>query len=271
MEFFMISDEKMTEWRDIWQEIIETSRLTLIEETQNYKHFDEIEDKYPKDKMILFEKAITAECLGDLPTATEFYKKASDEENGLPVKHWRDRAEYFFERINTKKQCHVLGELDKQQSLRNVQLDIYYNAHSYCHLDDYIRYLAISSISRFCSEPAMAIVIFRTCLEIGIWTYFEEDANDINEYYQQKNNKDSDWEVDLKDLLKGLKNKGLPRKEYDLFFQLKEYGNKAAHPGKIKKEPPYKYDDSELIDILECFNKTLFILNKYAEKKFRLA
>ena len=71
----MISDEKMTEWRDIWQEIIETSRLTLIEETQNYKHFDEIEDKYPKDKMILFEKAITAECLGDLPTATEFYKK----------------------------------------------------------------------------------------------------------------------------------------------------------------------------------------------------
>ena len=34
MEFFMISDEKMTEWRDIWQEIIETSRLTLIEETQ---------------------------------------------------------------------------------------------------------------------------------------------------------------------------------------------------------------------------------------------
>ena len=34
----MISDEKMTEWRDIWQEIIETSRLTLIEETQNYKH-----------------------------------------------------------------------------------------------------------------------------------------------------------------------------------------------------------------------------------------
>ena len=28
----MISDEKMTEWRDIWQEIIETSRLTLIED-----------------------------------------------------------------------------------------------------------------------------------------------------------------------------------------------------------------------------------------------
>ena len=41
----MIADEKMTEWRNIWQEIIETSRLTLIEETQNYKHFDEIEDK----------------------------------------------------------------------------------------------------------------------------------------------------------------------------------------------------------------------------------
>ena len=43
----MISDEKMTEWRNIWQEIIETSRLTLIEETQNYKHFDVIENKYP--------------------------------------------------------------------------------------------------------------------------------------------------------------------------------------------------------------------------------
>ena len=29
----------------------------------------------------------------------------------------------------------------------------------------------------------------------------------------------------------------------------KEYGNKAAHPGKIKKESPYKDDDSELISI----------------------
>ena len=90
------------------------------------------------------------------------------------------------------------------------------------------------------------------------------ELTDIRVKYLGKNG-------EITDLLKGLKNKGLPRKEYDLFFQLKEYGNKAAHPGKIKKEPPYKYDDSELIDILECFNKTLFILDKYAEKKLRLA
>lgn len=259
--------EIKTEWRDIWQEIIETSRMTLVNHKMNYPLFDEIENKYPKDKMILFEKAITAECLGDYPIAKEYYEKASNEENGLPVKHWRERAVYFLNRLNETRKCHDYGELNPEQELRNVQLDTFYNVHSYYHINDYIRYLAISSISRLTSEPAMAIVIFRTCLEISIWTYFEKEANIINEEYQVKWEKEPDWEIDLRNLLKELK-KNIPfiKQNYDLFYRIKDYGNKAAHPGKMKEEPPYKYSDAQLIKILEDFNETLLNLDQFAKK-----
>lgn len=263
----MSESEKKTEWRDIWQEIIETSRMTLKNQKMNYTLFNDIEDKYPKDKMIIFEKAITAECLGDYPTAKEYYEKASNEENGLPVKHWRERAGYFLNRLIDTGKCHTFGELDNSQELRNVQLDTYYNVHSYYHLNDYIRYLAISSISRLTSEPAMAIVIFRTCLEISIWTYFEKEANEINEVYQIKWEKDSDWEIDLRNLLKELKkNTPFIKKNYDLFYRVKDYGNKAAHPGKMKEEAPYKYTNKDLITILEDFNNTLLQFDNYVEK-----
>ncbi len=263
----MSENDRKTEWRDIWQEIIKVSRDSLLHPNMSYPLFDDIEQKYPNDKMILFEKAITAECLGDMPTAKDFYLNASNETTGLPVKHWRERAEYFYNRINNDIQCHAFGELDTKQDLRSVQLDTYYNIHSFCHLDNYIRYLAISSVSRIASEPAMAIVIFRTCLEIGLWTYFKELAERINNDYKAQH-KEKKYDIGLDDLLTEINNQiKLKADELFVYDKIRIHGNKAAHPGLLDEtKRPYHYKNSELIEILDYFNKTMKYLDSRAEK-----
>lgn len=253
-------------WRDIWQEIIEASGKDLQTQKRDLPELHKIEEKYSDDKMILFEKAIAYEVLGDRGNALIYYTKAADEKNGLPVNHWRKRAKYFLEYLDNNG-CHPFGDLNENQQFENVQLDTYFNIHSYCHINTYIRYLAISSVSRLHSEPAMAIVIFRTCLEIGLWTYFEEDVEKINEDFK-KTQKDG-YDINLDKLLTQMNDKGLftIKDEFKTYNHIKKEGNKAAHPGKMKENvKPFKYIDSDLIKILVSFNRMLNILNKRANK-----
>lgn len=267
-----MSKEKI-EWRDAWKLLIDASGETIRNgKPDNTEPFDNLTD-LQDDKMLLFEKAIAYECLGNANKAKEFYALASDKKEGLPVEHWRKRAKYFLNRLEVNgNECVEnlsINSLNTNQTVENVQWDLYYNIHSYTYLDDYIRYLAISSVSRVYSEPAMAIVIFRTCLEIALWTYFEKDAEEINNSFVLQYKKDPDFEISLKSLINGLyKRKLFPKKENDEFYQLKKYGDNAAHPGKIKNEPPFKYKDEQLIKIFESFNKTMYYLNEHAKEKY---
>ncbi len=256
--------EKEPVWRDIWQEMIEASGKDIKDQKRDLPELQIIEKKYPNDKMILFEKGIAYEVLGDRENALLYYTKASDENTGLPVKHWRKRSKYFLDYLDNNR-CHPFGDLNKNQQFENVQLDTYFNIHSYCHINTYIRYLAISSVSRLHSEPAMAIVIFRTCLEIGLWTYFEKDVEEINDDFR-KTQKDG-YDINLDKLLTQMNDKGLftIKDEFETYNHIKKEGNKAAHPGKMKEDvKPFKYKDPELIEILYDFNKMLKILNERA-------
>ena len=171
----------MSEWRDICKTSIETCQNTikdkvkdgdLFKKLRNKKEVDEYfqeNQPYKDDKMVDFEEGIACECLEQYDKAIDIYTKVSDENNGLPVKHWRKRAKFFLERTTQKKQGRVfsdnLVENLNLTDLFNVQWNTYYYLHSFVHLPNHIRYLAISSISRIDSEPQMAIVIFRTCME----------------------------------------------------------------------------------------------------------
>ena len=93
----------MSEWRNIWRESIEASRRTIIEDPKCKKFFEELCKKYPKDKMVLFEKAISLDWLKNYSDAIELYEKVSSENDGLPVEHWRDIASFLLERCKEKK------------------------------------------------------------------------------------------------------------------------------------------------------------------------
>lgn len=260
-EFFMA--EEQLEWRDAWKKLIDASQKSIIK--RDTTPFDEL-TTLQDDKMLLFEKAIALECIDKKPEAKKYYELAADEENGLPVKHWRKRAKYFLDRLDHGG--FMTTDLNISQPVFNIQWDVYFNIHSYSNLDNYIRYLAISSVSRVGSEPAMAIVIFRTCLEIGLWTYFKKIVEDINADYKRKNYLKK-WDVDLNYLLTEMDNQGvLKSNEFTAYDKIRLYGNEAAHPGLLdENEKPYHYEDDELGIILNYFNQMMWFLNERAAGK----
>lgn len=262
----MSESEKKTEWRDIWQEIIETSRIVLRRKEKDLEGFKCLDAKYPDDKMLIFEKAITAECLNNEELAKKYYLEASDEKTGLPVKHWKERAKYFLDRIN-ERGCNKTTYLNPNDELFQIQWNTYFNIHAFENLDDYLCYLSISSVSRIHSEPAMAIVVFRTCLELGLWSYYKENVEKINkEWKNQDLKKRKHRDIGLDDLLKELhEQKIIKNNEYEVFDIIRAEGNLANHPKNIKKaEKPFRYLDQDLIDILIAFNQTMQILNEHA-------
>lgn len=266
--------EEIIEWRDAWKILIDASKSMILNGDKNdTKPFDSL-TTLQNDKMLLFEKAIAFECLGNTEKAKELYKLASDEKTGLPVAHWRKRAKFFYDRLERRNGLTTI-DIDTTQSCFNVQWDVYYNMHYYSYIDDYIRYLAISSVSRVYSEPAMAIVIFRTCLEIGLWTYFERTVEVLNRQYKLENKKNKNLDIGLDRLLKEMKeiydnenNHLFLNKEYKYHNEVRKAGNDAAHPGKIKEAIPFVYKDTELINILYSFDRSMYYLNEHAKSLF---
>lgn len=264
--------EEQIEWRDAWKKLIDASREMILngkkDDTSPFDKLTSLQD----DKMLLFEKAIAFECLGNKDRAIELYKAAADENNGLPVAHWRKRAKYFYDRL--EEGVVWSSDLNTNQDVFNVQWDLYFNLHYYANLDDYIRYLAISSVSRIGSEPAMAIVIFRTCLEIGLWTYFEKEANAINEDYKRKHYKKNTESRDmgLNYLLDHMNDKPynlFKPSEFKIINIVRTEGNKAVHPGTIKKTKPFVYQPDDLKYIMDYFNQMMRFFNEHTKKLTR--
>ena len=253
------------EWRYIWKECVDAGQKSiLLKDSKLENFFPQLYKDYGDDKMITFEKAITLECLGQLEAAKELYKQSSDEKDGLPVEHWKKRARYFFER-NTPKLINYTEYFQKQWN-------VYYNMHTYSFLHPHIRYLAISSVSRVNNEPEMAVVIFRTCLDICVELYWSLS-------YEKKN-------YHLGDKVKEIFFGKVDNKIEEALKLIIEEGNLAAHPFKKTKfekgqnqekrnkppktnrtkEKPFKYNNKDISNILDAFDIVMKHCNSQAEK-----
>lgn len=265
----------MSEWRDIWKISIETCQNTikdkikdgdLFKKLRNKKEVDDFfqeNEPYKNDRMVDFEEGIAYECLGQYDKAIDIYSKVSDENNGLPVKHWRKRAKFFLDRVTQKKQGRVfsdnLVENINLTDLFDVQWNTYYYLHSFVYLPNHIRYLAISSISRIDSEPQMAIVIFRICME-EVLAILYPDIYEKN----KKAHKDLDTFINTLYEKGSLFLNNSDKKQLDLEYELSKEirlrGNAAAHEF-------INYKDPYLIDTLKFFLQIMHFSNKALENK----
>ena len=95
--------EEQIEWRYVWKECVDAGQKSLLLDDEKLERFFPVLiNLYGDDKMILFEKAITLECLGNKTEAEKLYKQSADESTGLPVGHWRKRAQYYLDRNSCK-------------------------------------------------------------------------------------------------------------------------------------------------------------------------
>lgn len=261
----------MSEWRDIWKRSIETCQTAILAKDIDGKVFNKLrntkeKDKYfqevypyKDDKMVDFEEGIAYECLKQYCKAIKLYEKVSSENNGLPVKHWRERATFFLERAKQKKQGRVVSEvLIENLNLTDffdVQWNSFYFLHSFVNLPNHIRYLAISSISRIDSEPQMAIVIFRTCMEEVLRQLYPAE-------YEKNRKLHNDLDTFITGLYKGGTlflegDKNQLDLESELCKEIRIRGNDAAHGNLVDYNNP-----SYLIDTLKFFLQLMDFANK---------
>ena len=268
----------MSEWRDIWKTSIETCQNTILnkdkegnlfKKLRNTKEIDEYfqeTEPYKNDKMVDFEEGIACECLNQFDKAISIYTRVSNEQTGLPVKHWRKRANFFLERATQKKQGRIFSENLVENlnltDLFDVQWNTYYYLHSFVYLPNHIRYLAISSISRIDSEPQMAIVIFRTCMEEILRILHPQTYNKI-----QKENKDLSIFIktlyENQNLFLSINNSKQLQTEYELSKEIRQRGNDAAHGNAVN------YNNSYLIKTLTYFLQIMDFSNKAMETNSR--
>lgn len=250
------------EWRAIWKLAIEANQKTLF--TKSFEHFSELEKL--KDKMVLFEKGFAYELSNQEDKAIEIYKTCADELQGLPVQHWKKRARYYAERHDQKK-------LENYPMLFRTQWDVYYNIHQYKYLHPYIRYMAISSISRVNNETEMSVIIFRICLEMAISIYWEKELFTLP--FEKQTLRGKEEFLFTKNFL--------PISVKTYFDILINEGNKAAHPfnasqliknqllnmreskrNEYYSREPFFYRDKEIIRILKAFDMVMQCINERA-------
>lgn len=259
----------MSEWRDIWKRSVRVSQNAIKNKDVEGLLFQELRNEkdengnnpFKDDKMVDFEEGITYECLKHYDKAIKIYESVCSKENGLPVKHWRERAEIFLERCRQKQQGRIYAEIfgdnfinkdiSTAETLKEIQWLAFYELHSFVFLPDHIRYLAISSMSRIDSEPAMAIVIFRTCLEGVIKILYPA------EYEENENNEKSLGHLlgklfydNILFTRESLKSKF----ENDKCYILKERGNDAAHG--VDVDYNNKYLNETIILFIEIMEKS---------------
>lgn len=244
----------MAVWRKIWQDSIEVGKEALLKNDQKGKLFEELKQKYPDDAMVIFEEAIAFDCMKIYPKAITLYQEAC---KNLPVAHWKDNANFLLKRAeikstNQKIPKTTLEEIHNitEDEIINYKMPAYFYLHSYYYLPHNIRYLAISSMSRIDTESAMAIAIFRTCLEVSLKMLFE------NKYHFDRDDK-------LSYIIKKLSEENEIDDMKNLFFEINEKGNDAIHDAK-------DFSPDQIAKIIVRFDIAMDYLNnkfKELEKK----
>lgn len=240
----------MAVWRKIWQDSIKVGKETLLKNDQKGKLFNELKQKYPEDAMVIFEEAIAFDCMKNYKKAIELYSNACE---NLPVEHWKNNAKFLKNRAEIKitnqtipkataEEIHNISE----EEIIKYKMPAYFYLHSYYYLPHNIRYLAISSMSRIDTESAMAIAIFRTCLEVSLKMIFED------EYHFDREDK-------LSYIIKKLSDDNKIDDMKKIFLKINDKGNEAIHDAK-------EFTPEEIARVIVRFDLTM----EYLNNKFKI-
>lgn len=244
----------MSTWRDIWKKSLKANRLMSIDTAKGEEAFAELSKKYEENKedgMIHYALAEAYEYRKDKQKALNEYTKAM---NLFPVQHWKEVAKQNIDRLNVNK---TAEEYFDRNNFKELLWYTYQKVYEYVYLDDFVRYVCLSAISRADSEWPLSLVDFRSVLELQIKATFKDI---VQKYIDEKN-------YSLANVIRDLKAKKLITGEQAFaMHQIRISGNAATHQLKTFDYDDDNYnwddfneDDSEnlnyLLKILKFFNK----------------
>lgn len=205
----------MSLWREIWQKSVTANRVMSNNEEDGLIEFHYLFEDYGDDGMLHYACGEAWEYRKNFAKALEEYNKAKDY---FPVPHWKDVAQNTINRLLQNKTAE--NYFDKR-NFEDLLWFSFQKIYEYINLDDFVRYVCLSAISRANSEWPLSLVDFRTVLELQIKKLFPE----IVEFVKRENN-----EFSLRDAINELKNQGYISSDIcSSMHDIRKAGNIAVH------------------------------------------
>ncbi len=243
----------MSTWRDIWKKSIKANRLYSLDENEGNEYLATLSRKYEnekKDGMIHYAIAEAYEFRHEKNKALAEYKLAKDL---FPVEHWKNVAQQTIDRLIANKNA---DEFFDKNIFHELLWYTFQKVYEYVYLDDFVRYVCLSAISRADSEWPLSLVDFRSVLELQIKATFPKH---VKSFIDKK-------DFSLEKIINQLqKEKLISSQLASAMHKIRISGNAATHWMKsFDDEDENNYwntfnkDDSEnlnhLLKILEFFN-----------------
>lgn len=246
----------MSEWRDIWKRSMVANSKLVFDEADGENEILQIKEQFDLDEdgMLNYARAEAFELLEKYDEAKEEYAKARQL---FPVPHWKEVCRRSIERIESQKKAEDYFDLN---DFYDYLWFVYHKVYEFVYLNDFVRYVCLSALSRGSSEWPLSLVDFRTVLEMQINALLPDyDESDDN-------NRDN-----LRDRIDDLKYYGIVTDEELLkaMHWVRKNGNKATHQIKnIGEISQMQAADLRLeIRKLESFYKVLEFFNTYNKSK----
>lgn len=235
----------MSVWRDIWKESLQANRIMAEDEENGQIEFHQLFKEYGDDGMLHYALGEAWEYRKDFQKAVEEYTKAKEL---FPVPHWKKVAADTIERVSSNITAEVFFNMN---DFENLHWYAFQKIYEYVYLDDFVRYVCLSAVSRANSEWPLSLVDFRSVLELQIKTTFPK----IVESVKYRNN---DY-ASLKELIYELKNNGyINRNISNSMHQIRCDGNLATHDIEKYKHGYIREEDFDSIknflNVLDFFN-----------------
>ena len=243
----------MSIWREIWKESLVANSEMFNNMDEGEKLFKALLEKYKNDGMLYYARGEAYETKGLYDKASDDYKNAK---NFFPVEHWKDTADATIQRVEKRISAEkFFNKKDFHEYLRFIFQKIY----EFVYIDDFVRYVALSAISRASSEWPLSLIDFRTVLELQVNELLEEKTSGYDfsrTDLQQRIDDLSYYKIILDDDI------------IDNMHWIRRNGNKATHDIKgIKKVSDFTSDDQRKeIKKLQSFYEVMNYLNNYLKQ-----
>jgi hypothetical protein len=234
----------MSVWRDVWRDCVTANGKMAQSEEEGLIEFHKLMAEYGEDGMIHYSLGEAWEYRKNMQKAIKEYSIAK----GLfPVDHWKNVAEESIERISKSKTPEQFYDKDDFEQLLWFGFQ---KVYEFVNLEDFVRYISLSAFSRASSEWPLALVDFRTVVELEIKRNFPEVIEKVKFSYP---------DYSLFNVIKELrKNRLIETSVLGAMDQIREAGNIAAHDAAT-------YENDKFYNI-ECILEVLRYFNNYVNK-----
>ena len=231
----------MSTWRDIWKDSLVANRKMAYDLQDGLDEFDSLRNEYEREKkdgMIHYAYGEAWEYRKQNEKALEEYKLAKDL---FPVEHWKNVAQQTINRVSQNLSAEDFYNKD---DFTSYLWYTFQKVYEFVYLDDFVRYVCLSAISRADSEWPLSLVDFRSVLELQIKTTFP----DIVKPYIENN------EFSLANIINELKRlEKIDEYKARAMHKIRKSGNAATHEMKTIDKDDFTNLDN-LLTILTFFN-----------------